>query len=81
MLPIICYSTNKQVTQACTAQRTMTKVKTFRFDATWIGAEGFESEILTIQAETLKEATAAAITEINGVNTMGGCLVDLQRLR
>lgn len=58
-----------------------TTTKTFRFNATWIGDDGFESEILTIQAATLKEATAAAVVQINGVNTMGGCLIDLQRLR
>ena len=55
--------------------------KTFRFDATWIGAEGVESEILEIQAPTLKEATAAAVAEINGVNSFADCLIDLQRLR
>ena len=59
---------------------TATTIKTFRFDATWIGDDGFESEILTIQAETLKEATAEAVQQINGVNSMG-CLVDLQRIR
>jgi hypothetical protein len=58
-----------------------TATKTFRFDATWIGDDGIESEILTIQASTLKEATAVAVVEINGVNSMGGCLIDLQRIR
>ena len=58
-----------------------TATKTFRFDATWIGAEGIESEILTIQAATLKEATAAAALQINGSNSFADCLIDLQRLR
>ena len=56
--------------------------KTFRFDATWVAAEGgIESEILTIQAATLKEAVAAATLQINGSNTFADCLIDLQRLR
>ena len=54
---------------------------TFRFDATWIGDDGSKSEILTIQAATLKEATAAAVAEINGSNSFADCLIDLQRLR
>jgi hypothetical protein len=54
---------------------------TFRFDATWIGDDGIKSEILTIQAATLKEATAAAVAEINGSNSFADCLIDLQRLR
>ncbi len=58
-----------------------TATKTFCFDATWIGDDGIESEILTIQAASLKEATASAVVQINGVNTMGGCLIDLQRIR
>lgn len=62
-------------------QNAMTTAKTFRFDATWIGEDGIESEILTVEAKSLKEATAAAVTEINGVNSMGGCLIDLQRIR
>ena len=60
---------------------TATKTKTFRFDPTWIGDDGIESEILTIRAGTLKEATAAAVAEINGVNSFADCLIDLQRLR
>ena len=60
---------------------TATATKTFRFDATWIGAEGIESEILTIQAATLKEATAEAVQQINGVNSFAECLIDLQRIR
>lgn len=59
----------------------MTTATTFRFDATWIGTEGIESEILTIQAATLKEAVAAAALQINGSNSFAGCLIDLQRLR
>ena len=60
----------------------MPATKTFRFDATWIAAEGgIESEILEIQAPTLKEATAAAVAEINGVNSFADCLIDLQRIR
>lgn len=58
-----------------------TATKTFRFEATWIGADGIESEILEIQAPTLKEATAAVVAEINGVNSFADCLIDLQRLR
>ena len=62
---------------------TSTKIttKTFRFDATWIGDDGIESEILTIQAATLKEATAAAAQQINGSNSFAECLIDLQRIR
>ena len=59
----------------------MTNATTFRFDATWIGAEGIESEILTIQAATLKEAVAAAALQINGSNSFADCLIDLQRIR
>lgn len=59
----------------------MTNATTFRFDATWIGTEGIESEILTIQAATLKEAVAAAALQINGSNSFADCLIDLQRLR
>lgn len=56
--------------------------KSFRFDATWIDNEGsIESEILTIQAPTLKDATVAAMAEINGVNSFSDCLIDLQRIR
>jgi hypothetical protein len=58
-----------------------TTTKIFRFDATWIGTEGIESEILEIQAETLKEATAAATLQINGSNSFADCLIDLQRIR
>ena len=46
-----------------------------------IGAEGIESEILTIQAATLKEAVAAAALQINGSNSFADCLIDLQRIR
>ena len=60
---------------------TATTTKTFRFDATWIGADGIESEILTIQAVTLKEATAEAVQQINGVNSFADCLIDLHRIR
>ena len=59
----------------------MTTTKIFRFDATWIGTDGIESEILTIQASTLKEATAEAVALVNGVNTFADCLIDLQRIR
>jgi hypothetical protein len=59
---------------------TATATKTFRFDAAWIGAEGIESEILTIQAATLKEAIAKAVQQINGVNAFADCLIDLQRI-
>jgi hypothetical protein len=59
---------------------TATATKTFRFDATWIGGDGIESEILTIQAATLKEATAEAVLQINGVNAFADCLIDLQRI-
>ena len=56
--------------------------KTFRFDATWIADEGgIESEILEIRAANLKEATAAAALQINGSNSFGECLIDLQRIR
>ena len=55
--------------------------KTFRFDATWIGTEGIESEILTIRAETLREAVAVATLQINGGNSFADCLIDLQRIR
>lgn len=58
-----------------------TATNTFRFDATWIGDDGIESEILTIQAQTLKEATAEAVMQINGVNSFADCLIDLQRIR
>jgi len=58
----------------------MTTTKTFRFDATWIGTDGIESEILAIQASTLKEATAEAMLRINGVND-ADCLIDLERIR
>lgn len=69
--------------QSKPTERTMpaTATKTFRFDATWIGDDGIESEILTIQAATLKEATAAAVVQINGINSFADCLIDLQRLR
>ena len=60
---------------------TATATKTFRFDATWIGDDGIESEILTIHAASLKEATAAAVAEINGSNAFADCLIDLQRIR
>jgi len=59
---------------------TATATKTFRFDATYFGAEGIESEILTIKAATLKEATTEAVQQINGVNAFADCLIDLQRI-
>ena len=55
--------------------------KTFRFNATWIGDDGIESDILTIQAASARKATEAAVAEINGVNSFADCLIDLQRLR
>jgi hypothetical protein len=58
-----------------------TASRPFRFDATWIGANGIESEILTIEAESLKEATAEAVQQINGINAFADCLIDLQRIR
>jgi hypothetical protein len=60
---------------------TATATKTFRFDAAWIGTDGIESEIITIQAATLKEATVAAAQQINGSNSFAECLIDLQRIR
>jgi len=59
-----------------------TATQTFQFDAAWISNDGdIESEILTIQARSLKEATAVAVAEINGVNSFADCLIDLQRIR
>ena len=55
-------------------------ITTFKFRATWFGAESIESEILTIQGETINEATAEAVKQINGVNSFSGCLIDLKRI-
>jgi hypothetical protein len=55
-------------------------ITTFKFRATWFGAESIESEILTIQGETINEATAEAVKQINGVNSFSDCLIDLKRI-
>jgi hypothetical protein len=53
---------------------------TFNIEATYLGAEGIETDVLAIEASCLLDALAVAAREINGLNSFADCLLGLEVL-